>query len=313
MRVFLSLMVLLLSASASHAQSGDGDVVTVSADAIKRESRRSGRLREGEISRAPSEHEKPFRRWWPEAKIIGKDTRLYGLTKLVLARAAVSEASWSSLQDMRLIYQVVRTTRNDGETLLQCLREHTRIVSEVWTPKTERHRWLVELNLDATYPPHFPEPKKLWDSLYRDRWKKVLRWADALLKGRIDGRPCPVPVIAWGGRCDVPGGACDDRIARSRGLIPIEVCGDTKNRGWTRPRHFTSSVAVREIKTALREGRSPEPALFEQFPSLCDRIDQLVDSDRGEERDSESEVVGSEHARELAERACTRATQVGGS
>ncbi len=265
-----------------------------------------------EVQRAPSRHEERVTRWGAEVRNIGDDEVLLRVTVLVLARMAFSEANWENREDMRALYQVLRTTRGNTETLINAMRNHSRVVSEVWAPRRARERWIAGLNLDLVEPTARwgrVTEEGAWEQTYRAKWETLLGWASDLVHGRDRTRQCPVPVVAWGGRCDVASGACDDAIARWRGLIPVETCGATANRYWARTRHFTPETARREVLLSLRRGRDPEPTLVELFGLDLDVLQQLVDASRAEEGQAETEV-GLESLRELPEAVAPRAGDV---
>jgi hypothetical protein len=223
------------------------------------------RLQITPVQRATHSHGAPVIRSWPESRIISADptienhNELLELTTLVLARIAISEAAWDFEADLPAIYQVIRRNRGDTETLINAMRNHSRIVSEVWAPSRDRERWLTELNLDLTRPAHFPAELSdhAWEVRYREQWAAALRLARALIEGRVDGTPCPVPVAAWGGRCDDVAGACDDHRALRRGLVPVEACGRTANRFWTFTRYITPEIARNELVLAAQLGVEP--------------------------------------------------------
>lgn len=225
-------------------------------------SRRMLRLQITPVQRAPHSHGAAVVRSWPESRIINSDptianhTELLELTVLVLARIAISEAAWDFTADMPAIYQVIRRNRGDTETLINAMRNHSRIVSEVWAPSREREQWLAELNLDLTRPEHFPVEldEHVWEVRYREQWAAAIHMARALIEDRIDGTPCPVQVVAWGGRCDDEAGACDDHRAIRRGLVPVESCGRTANRFWTFTRYMTPVLAHEEVALTTRLG-----------------------------------------------------------
>jgi hypothetical protein len=153
------------------------------------------------------------------------DEETLDTTVLALARICVSEGGWTNDRDCAAIYQVLRGNRSNEESLIGAMRRHSRFVLEVWEPRSARHRWLVGLNLEATEPTGFPETAS-WDR-YRPVWERRTQFTRGLVTGSVRMRPCPVPVVAWGG-------TMDDHIALRRGLVRVD-CGDTENRFWGRP------------------------------------------------------------------------------
>lgn len=196
-----------------------------------------------------------FSRTEPEIMNLRGDPELEAVTVLVLARLCLSEANW--LHDDRLdrgapganhaeldcpaIYQVLRHTRSSGQTLLGAIRGHAHYVTEARTPRGPRMRWIVQMQLEGRRPHDFPATDRNgnplnWERDYRPRWLALVEFVRGLLRGEHLGPCAGAPISAWGGRCDVPGGACDDGFARRRGLVPYERCGDTANRFWCNPR-----------------------------------------------------------------------------
>jgi hypothetical protein len=205
-----------------------------------------------------------FNRNFTEARLIRlvgeRWEELHGVVILVLSRICVSEANWlhDELKDPNddvnhaeldcpAIYRVLRRTRARGETLIGTMRRHVHYVTEQWEPHSPRTQWLVELNADNTRPPHFQatdsEGRPLnWDRDYRPRWIAMQQFVTELIAGEHLGPCADAPIIAWGGRCDDEGGACDDHLAEDRGLVPYEHCGleasggrHPANRFWCRP------------------------------------------------------------------------------
>lgn len=183
---------------------------------------------------------------------LGRTPGLTEVTRLVLARIIVSEANWihddhrdaiddhnHAELDAGLLYQVLRYTRRSGETLLGAMRRHSPHVSEARPIPSRRNHarmtWVRELQLNRHRPYHFPEDLN-WTRDYQPRWEAVLALAQSLLEGDADalGPYVGAPIITWGGRCEDRHGACDDRIAVGRGLVPFET-GATANRFWCRP------------------------------------------------------------------------------
>jgi hypothetical protein len=245
-------------------------------------SRFIGDRRATDVQRASTYHEHRFPRWMRESRIIQTDPSLddpealIDLTALVLARLGISEANWKAIPwddgehsdpigELPRLYQVLRTQRRPGETLMNTMRNFSRIVSEMWEPSRARERWIAELTLECDFPSSFTEDERSWRQLYRERCEDVVQLARDLVRGRVNGRPCAGPLRAWGGRCDVAEGACDDPIARRRGLVPVETCGG-ENRYWAHPRRMTLAAVMAEIRWSREMGREPEPLLLAQLP-----------------------------------------------
>jgi hypothetical protein len=119
---------------------------------------------------------------------------------------------------------------------------------------------LVDLQLDASRPDSFPNDERFWRNRYREHWIDRMSYADDLISGRVQLRPCPAPPIAWGG-------TMDDHIALRRGLVRID-CGDTENRFWGRPNRVPERFRADRLRVEgpeedasdeLRTGESQVP------------------------------------------------------
>lgn len=208
-----------------------------------------------------------FNRQWSEAHLIhdlgGPNAEsLYNATLLVLSRAIVHEANFmhrpcgsgpgqfhtacDTLLDRNhaefdgpAMYAVFRATRSTGMTLLGSIRNHMNYATEELPPVRDRSRWIVELTLEGTRPPHFQatdsEGNPLnWDRDYLPRWLQVVEMSRRLLNGHDLGSCAIAPLVTWGGRCEDVHGACDDNLGSHRGLVGMS-CGDSSNRFWCRP------------------------------------------------------------------------------
>lgn len=235
---------------------------------------------------------------WPEINNLRRDPELLDTTVLVFSRLCVSEANWihnpcepgeaacdtipdqnRAELDCPLIYQVVRHTRARGETLMGTLRRHTHYVTEQWVPRSPRTRWIVNLNLENTRPAGFPAGLN-WERDYQPRWIAIQELTRQLFAGHHLGPYAGAPIIAWGGRCEDVGGACDDHIAEARGLVPFET-GPTANRFWCRPGHAgcpdpsapTQPTAEGTVVTVPDLANQPAPGSIASEPDLADSAD----------------------------------------
>lgn len=195
-----------------------------------------------------------FSRTEPEEFNLRGHDDLREVIVLVLSRLCVSEANWIHDErfdhsapgqnhaelDCPAIYRVLRRTRADGETLLGTMRRHAHYVTEEREPHRPRMRWISQLQLSGRRPAAFPVNDRdgnplNWERDYQPRWLAMQAFVRSLLRDENLGPCASAPIITWGGRCDVAGGACDDHLAVRRGLVPYELCGDTANRFWCRP------------------------------------------------------------------------------
>ncbi len=166
-----------------------------------------------------------------------------------LLRICVSESGFFSPQDCVGIWQVIKNTRSrscsahirkitgcnaDGETYLSVMRRHSPISMGQRPAPTARKRYIQRLTVNCEEPPGFESAtgNANWER-YREACLELAQLARALVTGTAHRR-FPVPsVIAWGGRCEVQGGACDDAIACSRGLARVDSA--TRNAFWCTP------------------------------------------------------------------------------
>jgi hypothetical protein len=134
---------------------------------------------------------------------------------LWLARCMVNEADFDATADHLAIAAVLikRATKyhvsmaNMVQKYCSGLRPGQR--------RSSRQRWVIELNFDATKPPHWPAVVP-W-RWYRERWQRVLTTARLVLRGEMDD-PCDGRAEHFGGKMDAP----------DKSFIRID-CGDTRN------------------------------------------------------------------------------------
>lgn len=166
-----------------------------------------------------------------------------------LVRMCTSEQVGSE-PDCIGIWQVLRNVRNRtcdraripritecddrGETMLSAMRRINRFALGLVPPKTARQRWLSELQLNCEKPPSFPGGQQVWDRFHVKACQDTVQLASQLVRGQRRQQLTPAYVIAWGGRCEDPGGACDDPIACARGLARVPGLG-TANAFWCVP------------------------------------------------------------------------------
>lgn len=148
---------------------------------------------------------------------------------------------------VRRITECEEYTKRDGtqglrETYLSVMKRASKSVLGVVPPRSARSRWVSELELDCKQPPSWPANENQWDSQYGSkRCPRVVELGRYLIKNELPPRRpgvsfqwLPGRPITWGGRCENKRGACDDRIACSRGLARVEQ-DLTHNAFWCRP------------------------------------------------------------------------------
>jgi len=200
----------------------------------------------------------PIRRW-PWESPGETRARLWAIpaeetataTATALLRVCTSEADFDGDRDCVGIWEVVQNVRSrgcrrevlpritecgsDGETALSALRRLQRVVLGMVPPRSLRSRWIGELELDCRRPPSFPEGEARWDARERPRCERLVELVRELASGESARRVTRGAwAIAWGGRCEDAGGACDDPLACARGLARIPGTA-TRNAFWCRP------------------------------------------------------------------------------
>ena len=144
---------------------------------------------------------------------------------LLLARICVNEAGFDGAQDCIAIAEVVRA--NSGEITPGALELHAPRATGSKPPLNAHQAWTQQLDEDGTEPAawRLAHPALPWER-YRERWLRVLRGCQLIVRGQVD-RVCREVPIAWGG-------AMDRHIAERRGLVRVD-CGNTRNEFWGRP------------------------------------------------------------------------------
>jgi hypothetical protein len=190
-------------------------------------------------------------------------------TQTGLLRICMTEADGHEA-DCRAIWQVLNNIRSSGcdrgrirritecdeggETILSVMRRAQKFALGIVPPRSARTRWITDLELDCEQPETFPGSSRQWESQYSRGCSKTVALVRGLVSGEDRGRGIRGRPIAWGGRCEARGGACDDPLACSRGLIRIQN-DETLNAFWRRPSN------PNEIEPVCRElgfGRETE-------------------------------------------------------
>jgi len=164
-----------------------------------------------------------------------------------LLRICISEAGGYE-NDCLGIWQVVRNVRSrgcdrdgitdcneGGETHLSAMKRLSGAILGTVPPRTRRQRWIASLDLSCKQPPGFTGSTAQWERYYGRQCPRTAELTQNLVSGRLKKNLVSNAVpIAWGGRCEDRGGACDDPIACARGLARIPGL-DTRNAFWCRP------------------------------------------------------------------------------
>jgi hypothetical protein len=150
--------------------------------------------------------------------------------------------------DRGMIRRITECVEGEGETFLSALRRHQRHVLGYIKARNKRAVWISQMTLDCENPPEAFLPGESeavrlnrWDAMYQKTCSHVISDGRHLIKGELPpARPgqtarwLPHRPLTWGGRCESGRGACDDRIACSRGLNRIPDT-NTLNAFWCRP------------------------------------------------------------------------------
>ena len=141
----------------------------------------------------------------------------------------------------------------NGETMLSTMRRASRYVLGVAAPRAKRQQWISNLEQSCDKPRGFPYDDRIWERRHRKHCEETLQLAKELVGGRkltITG----ARVIAWGGRCEVSKGACDDQIACLRGLARVPL--ETANAFWCRPGSLYCATEVDPICHEMMKNES---------------------------------------------------------
>lgn len=174
-----------------------------------------------------------------------EETVITGLLRICTAEQEASEEDcrgiWQVINNIRIRscdrQMIRRITECDeaGETLLSVMRRAQRFALGVVPPRSRRSRWISEMTTECNQPESYPESLAIWDRRHRRHCERTVTLARGLVSGEDTDRITGARVIAWGGRCEDPRGACDDPIACSRGLVRVRGL-ETHNAFWRRSR-----------------------------------------------------------------------------
>ena len=217
---------------------------------------RRAQLEEEAKNRPKKRRARRVRRWaWmsPPEKIaktwnVPRDETV-DATVTGLLRICTSEQEGSE-EDCLGIYQVLTNIRSrscnrdyfhlitecddDGETLLSAMRRASRYVVGAVPARYARQRWISEMTTECEMPRSYPVTVKrhcsrnlkqcaqgFWEKRHRHHCEATVKLARGLVGGTETRRITNARVIAWGGRCEEPRGACDDPVACARGLARV--------------------------------------------------------------------------------------------
>ena len=262
-------------------------------DAEMEEARERSRLLEEEIARMQSEPrpKRSVRRWAWESPVETRaslwhvpeeetaDAVLTGLLRICTMESEGLEsdciAIWQVLNNIRIrscnreMYHYITECDEDGETMLSVMRRAQRFALGMVPARSLRSRWIAEMEVSCDPPESYPEPSDRWDSHHRRYCERTVELARRLVSGDYE-RVTGARIIAWGGRCEDSTGACDDRMACSRGLA--RVITDTANAFWCIPGSTGCSDAVDPICEQFAPAVAPPEVVAEIETNGIDTI-----------------------------------------
>ena len=181
---------------------------------------------------------------WNVSSKASQEEAVAGLLRICTSE---QEGSW---EDCLGIWQVLVNVRSrscyrgyrtlitecddNGETMISVMRRASRYVVGAEPAKYARQRRISNMTVDCSMPKGFPRSQKVWDRNHRRHCERTVKLAKDLIVHKKRYRLTRARVIAWGGKCEDPRGACDDPIACSRGLARVPGL-KTANGFWCRP------------------------------------------------------------------------------
>ena len=212
---------------------------------------------------------------WAIPRVGGHEATVEGLL-----RVCVSEAGWrpEGLRDCVWIWQVTQNIRarkncvvgdyrgitecgEGGESDLSAMRRLSGRVLDESKARTVRQRFISKLASSCERPLFFPRGDS-WERNLKRPCERIASEVRAIVRLKADRNLTNGAVpIAWGGRCEDSGGACDDEMACRRGLARIPG-SDTYNAFWCRPGSRGCSAEIDPVCGRYRP--SPEVATSEQ-------------------------------------------------
>jgi len=130
------------------------------------------------------------------------------LTVLTLAQQCVGEVDFEDPTECWVMWQINATLtenrikREPAWHFVDQLRAYNSVF-KVMTPRT---LWVLELNLEGTKPPHWPEAASSWSRIL-PRWNAIVEMAREFIEEPRE--PICPSANAYGGSCLDPKGACD--------------------------------------------------------------------------------------------------------
>ena len=193
-----------------------------------------------------------------------EDAVVTGLLRICTSEQEGSEDDclgiWQVLQNIRARscdrrqYRRITECDEHGETMLSVMRRAQRFALGVAPPRSRRSMWISEMEQSCEMPPSYPDGETIWSRRHRTHCERTVTLARRLVGGETRGRITEARIIAWGGRCEDPQGACDDPLACSRGLVRVRGL-ETANAFW---RRATSPDEIDPICRQYLRGSLPD-------------------------------------------------------
>ena len=232
---------------------------------------------------------------WNVPSDEAEDATITGLLRICTSEQEGSE------EDCIGIYQVLENIRNrscnreyinlitecdaNGETLLSTMRRASRYVVGAVPARYARQRWISEMTTSCDMPSSYPQTVKrycsrdlercareFWEQRHRHHCEATTRLVTGLVDGTERRRITSAQIIAWGGRCEVPRGACDDPVACSRGLARVPHIERMKareeggkrpaNAFWCRPGTQSCRTSIDPLCVQMGFGGQPDATIF---------------------------------------------------
>lgn len=181
---------------------------------------------------------------WNVSKEASQEKAVEGLLRICTSEQEGSRDDcigiWQVLTNIRSrrCYRGYRTLITEcdenGETMISVMRRASRYVVGAEPAKYARQRWISNMEVSCDMPRGYPRDQKIWDRNHRHHCENTVKLARELVINNRPYRLTNASVIAWGGRCEDPKGACDDPIACRRGLARAPGL-TTANAFWCRP------------------------------------------------------------------------------
>lgn len=165
---------------------------------------------------------------WNVSELASQEKAVEGLLRICTSEQEGSREDcvgiWQVLVNVRSrsCYRGYRTLITEcdekGETMISVMRRASRYVVGAEPAKYARQRWISNMTVDCEMPKGFPRSQRIWDRNHKRHCERTVKLARDLVIKEKRYRLTRARVIAWGGRCEDPRGACDDPIACRRGL-----------------------------------------------------------------------------------------------